>query len=76
MLQRQLVLFIIHYAQMNVAGTVGTNSFIKNRLSAIEFHHKASAGASDEKFVFPVTALSFDYNNNITLLNSRRTFVS
>ena len=56
------------FAQMNVAGAVGTNSFIKNRLSAIEFHHKASAGASDEKFTFPVTALSFDYNNNITYL--------
>ena len=56
------------YNQMNVAGVSSTNSFIKNRLSAIEFHHKASAGASDEKFVFPVTALSFDYNNNITYL--------
>ena len=56
------------YNQMNVAGSSGTNSFIKNRLSTIEFHHKASAGASDEKFTFPVTALSFDYNNNITYL--------
>lgn len=56
------------YNQMNVAGVSSTNSFIKNRLSAIEFHHKASAGASDEKFVFPVTSLSFDYNNNITYL--------
>ena len=56
------------FAQMNVAGATGTNSFIKNRLSSIEFHHKASAGASDEKFTFPVTALSFDYNNNITYL--------
>ena len=56
------------YNQMNVAGTVGSNSFIKNRLSQIEFHHKASAGASDEKFTFPVTALSFDYNNNNTYL--------
>ena len=56
------------YNQMNVAGVSSTNSFIKNRLSAIESHHKASAGASDEKFVFPVTALSFDYNNNITYL--------
>jgi len=56
------------FGQMNVAGTVGTNSFIKNRLSAIEFHHKASASAADEKFTFPVTALSFDYNNNITYL--------
>jgi hypothetical protein len=56
------------FNQMNVAGSIGTNSFIKNRLSAIEFHHQASAGAADEKFVFPVTALSFDYNNNITYL--------
>lgn len=56
------------FGQMNVAGSLGTNSFIKNRLSAIEFHHKASAGASDEKFTFPVTALTFDYNNNITYL--------
>jgi hypothetical protein len=56
------------FNQMNVAGVSGTNSFIKNRLSAIEFHHKATAGGSDEKFVFPVTALSFDYNNNISYL--------
>jgi len=56
------------FNQMNVAGSIGTNSFIKNRLSAIEFHHKATAAASDEKFVFPVTSLSFDYNNNITYL--------
>ena len=56
------------FNQMNVAGSVATNSFIKNRLSAIEFHHKASASASDEKFTFPVTSLTFDYNNNITYL--------
>lgn len=56
------------FNQMNVAGSIGTNSFIKNRLSAIEFHHQASAGAADEKFTFPVTALTFDYNNNITYL--------
>jgi hypothetical protein len=56
------------FNQMNVAGSIGTNSFIKNRLSTIEFHHQASAGASDEKFTFPVTALTFDYNNNITYL--------
>tara|TARA_R110001592_G_scaffold54396_4_gene166448 strand:+ start:17991 stop:19271 length:1281 start_codon:yes stop_codon:yes gene_type:complete len=56
------------YGSMNVAGTISTNAFIKNRLSAIEFHHKSTAAASDEKFTFPVTALSFDYNNNITYL--------
>lgn len=52
----------------NVAASTGTNSFIKNRLSQIEFHHKPSAAGSDVKYVFPVTALSFDYNNNITYL--------
>lgn len=51
-----------------VAGSIATNSFIKNRLSAIEFHHQASASAADEKFTFPVTALTFDYNNNTTYL--------
>ena len=56
------------YGSMNVAGTISTNAFIKNRLSAIEFHHKATASASDEKFTFPVTALTFDYNNNISYL--------
>ena len=56
------------FNQMNVAGGIGTNAFIKNRLSQIEFHHKASAAAADEKFTFPVTALNFDYNNNITYL--------
>ena len=45
------------YGSMNVAGTISTNAFIKNRLSAIEFHHKATAAASDEKFTFPVTAV-------------------
>tara|TARA_S200002703_G_scaffold82184_2_gene70822 strand:- start:789 stop:2063 length:1275 start_codon:yes stop_codon:yes gene_type:complete len=56
------------FNQMNVAGSIATNSFIKNRLSAIEFHHQASASAADEKFTFPVTALTFDYNNNTTYL--------
>ena len=56
------------YNTMNVAGTVSTNAFIKNRLSSIEFHHKASAGASDEKFVFPVTSMNIEYTNNITYL--------
>ena len=53
---------------MNVAGSIGTNSFIKNRLSSIEFHHKPTAGGADVKYTFPVTALTFEYNNNITYL--------
>jgi len=55
------------YNKMNVAGAVSTNSFIKNRLSSIEFKH-TPAGASVLTYVFPVTALSFSYNNNITYL--------
>lgn len=54
------------FNQMNVAGTISTNSFIKNRLSAIEFHY--DDGTGDAAYTFPVTALSFDYNNNITYL--------
>ena len=42
---------------MNVAGTIGTNSFIKNRLSTIEFHHKNSASGADRKYTFPVESI-------------------
>jgi hypothetical protein len=56
------------FNQMNVAGSIGTNSFIKNRLSAIEFHHAPTAGGTDVKYTFPVTALTFEYNNNISYL--------
>lgn len=50
------------YNQANVAGITQTNSFIKNRLSSIEFKH------SGNTYTFPVTALTFDYNNNMTYL--------
>lgn len=55
------------FNQMNVAASTATNSFIKNRLSAIEFTHTPS-GESEVTYTFPVTALSFEYNNNITYL--------
>jgi hypothetical protein len=56
------------YNQMNVAGVIATNSFIKNRLSSINFQHAASAGAAGVSYNFPVTALTLEYNNNITYL--------
>lgn len=56
------------YNQMNVAGALGTNSFIKNRLSSINFQHATAAGAAGNTYTFPVTALTFEYNNNITYL--------
>ena len=52
----------------NVAGTISSASFIKNRLSTIEIGHAPSATGAVVGFTFPVTALSFDYNNNITYL--------
>ena len=56
------------FNQMNVAGAITTNSFIKNRLSSIEFKHAASAGVAGNTYTFPVTALTFDYTNNNTYL--------
>lgn len=56
------------YNQIKNGLTVTTNSFIKNRLSAIEFNHKPSATGTNSKYTFPVTALTFDYTNNMTYL--------
>jgi len=52
----------------NVAGSISSASFIKNRLSTITIQHAPSASGAGVSFTFPVTALSFDYNNNITYL--------
>ena len=52
----------------NVSGSISSASFIKNRLSTIEIKHAPSATDAGVTFTFPVTALSFDYNNNITYL--------
>jgi hypothetical protein len=52
----------------NVSGTISSASFIKNRLSTIDVKHAPSAVGAGVDFTFPVTALSFDYNNNITYL--------
>ena len=56
------------YNSMNVAGTIGTNSFIKNRLSSITFNHTPQGGSTANSYTFPVTALTFDYTNNMTYL--------
>jgi hypothetical protein len=56
------------YNQMNVNAIIGTNSFIKNRLSAITFNHANTSGGSQDSYTFPVTALTFDYTNNMTYL--------
>jgi len=61
---------IAYHPWNNYAGT-GTSasaSFIKNRLSTIEIKHAPSEVGTGVTFTFPVTKLSFDYNNNITYL--------
>ena len=55
------------YNTMNVAGSIATNSFIKNRLSAITFNYTVPGGSTNT-YTFPVTALSLTYNNNMTYL--------
>jgi hypothetical protein len=52
----------------NVSGSISSASFIKNRLSTITIQHAPSASGAGVTFTFPVTAMSFDYNNNITYL--------
>lgn len=51
----------------NVAGVDATASFIKNRLSSVTLNHETEAGAIST-YTFPVTSLSWTYNNNITYL--------
>lgn len=55
------------YESWNVNGTITTASFIKNRLSSLNVRFSTEAGASNT-YLFPITALSFTYTNNITYL--------
>lgn len=55
------------YHPFNLMGS-GTNEFIKNRLSTITINHASNATATANTYTFAVTALSFDYTNNITYL--------
>lgn len=51
----------------NVAGTVTTADFIKNRLSTITLIHTPEGGSADT-YTFPVTGLNWTWTNNITYL--------
>jgi len=55
------------WSSYNVAGSITTSRFIKNRLSTVELHHTPEGGA-DVSYTFPVTSLSWTINNNITYL--------
>lgn len=52
---------------VSAADTTAVPSFIRNRLSTISLQHTTEAGTATT-YTFPVTALSFSYNNNITYL--------
>jgi hypothetical protein len=54
--------------QYSATGTSSSANFIKNRLSTITIQHSPSEVGGGVTFTFPVTKLSFDYNNNITYL--------
>jgi len=55
------------WGSYNVAGTLTTSEFIKNRLSSIDINFTPDGG-SNTNYVFPVTALSWAWTNNITYL--------
>lgn len=50
-----------------VNSTLTTPSFIRNRLSSLVVKHQPEGG-SQTTYTFPLTAVSFTYNNNITYL--------
>jgi len=54
------------FGSSNVAGSATTAAFIKNRLSSINVVSAASGAA--KSYTFPVTGLSWSYNNNATYL--------
>lgn len=54
------------FGTANVGGSSATADFIKNRLSSISVVSAASGGA--KSYTFPVTGLSWTYNNNATYL--------
>lgn len=56
------------WGSANINGTVSTASFIKNRLSTVNIKHAPSAAGAGVTYTFPITALSLNYNNNISYL--------
>ena len=70
------------FNEMNVRAEAGTalitapydpapardNDFIQARLSEIQLTHRPEGQTNANTYTFPVTAISFDYNNNITYL--------
>lgn len=55
------------WGRYNVAGTITTAAFIKNRLSSIDVTH-TPAGQAEDVYSLAVTGLGFTYSNAITFL--------
>lgn len=55
------------WAQMNVAGSITSASFIKNRLGTVVMAHQTEAGVTSS-YTFPITNMSVSVKNNITYL--------
>lgn len=55
------------WAQANVAGTISSASFIKNRLGTVVLSHTTEAGVATS-YTFPLTNMSMSIKNNITYL--------
>lgn len=55
------------WGRYNVAGTVSTAAFIKNRLSSVEITH-ATVGQPADTYTLAVTGLGFTYSNALTFL--------
>ncbi len=55
------------WGRYNVAGTITTSAFIKNRLSSVTVSH-TPAGEAADTYTLAVTGLGFTYSNAITFL--------
>ncbi len=55
------------WGRYNVAGTITTSAFIKNRLSSVTVSHQPQ-GQSADTYTLAVTGLGFTYSNAITFL--------
>jgi hypothetical protein len=55
------------WAQMNVAGSITSASFIKNRLGTVLMSHQTESGTTSS-YTFPITNMSMSVKNNITYL--------
>lgn len=56
------------YGLMNVAGTLTTAGYIKNRLSTMILNYANAAGGTNYEYTIPLTAFSFTYTNNINYI--------